>query len=259
MNKNKNALVTGSTSGIGLAIARALLDQGYFVVIHGIEDSIDQCESLQTSLNGFDNYCYIGADLSTRAGVKVLTDSLEAKSIDIDVLINNAGFQHTQSVIDFDDDVWERMLSVNLTAPFRLTQHFLKQMRARNHGRIINIASVHGLVASEQKVGYCATKHAIVGLTKVAALESADFDITVNAICPGWVETPLVTPQVEKLAEARSISYDEAKRELLKDKQPKAEMTSTAAIAGFVVFLLSNAASTITGAALPIDGGWTAQ
>lgn len=260
MNNNKNALVTGSTSGIGLAVAKGLLEQGYTVVIHGIESSIDQCGDLSSTLALIsDNWIYIGADLSTREGMTSLTDQLDQKEIHIDILVNNAGFQHTQSFDQFDDDVWDQMLAVNLSAPFRLTKYALAHMKRSGYGRVINIASVHGLVASEKKAGYCATKHGLVGLTKVSALETADEDITVNAICPGWIETPLVTPQVDLLAQDQAISYDDAKRKLLKEKQPKAKMTPPSAVAAMVVFLISEAASTITGASLPIDGGWTAQ
>ena len=259
MNKNnKNALVTGATSGIGFCIAERLIRSGHNVIVHGIDkgDSAIAAVERLASITGVQSR-YIAADLATEAGCNELLNAVADTNIDI--LINNAGFQHTANIDEFPTDVWQRMVAVNLTAPFILTSALMGGMKERDYGRVINIASVHGLVASRNKVGYCATKHGLVGLTKAAALDCATHNITVNAICPGWVETPLMSQQISDLAKAQSISYDEAKFNLLSAKQPKAEATPCEAVAGLVNYLVSDEANTITGAAMPIDGGWVAQ
>ena len=257
-NNNKHALVTGATSGIGFCIAERLIRSGHTVILHGIDTSMHSMAAVGrlAELTGVASK-YIAADLSTEAGCNELLAAVS--KFDIDILVNNAGFQHTASIEEFPTSVWQNMVAVNLTAPFILSSALIKKMKARDFGRIINIASVHGLVASQNKVGYCATKHGLIGLTKTAALDCADANITVNAICPGWVETPLMSEQISALAKAQSISYDEAKYNLLSAKQPKAEATPCEAVASLVNYLISEDAKTITGAAMPIDGGWVAQ
>lgn len=257
---NKNALVTGSSSGIGFSIANKLAASGYRVALHGLEDELVGEKIAQDLSSKYAVDCaYFQADLSIRAECEALLPKVVEAGFAPDVLVNNAGFQHTAHASEFPNEVWEKMIAVNLSAPQYLSKDALKGMMEKNYGRVINIASVHGLVASANKAAYCAAKHGLVGLTKVAAIDCAEHDITVNAICPGWVETDLAIPQFEAIATSQGISYDEAKRQLVSQKQPKPECTSVEAIGALVLFLLSDAARTITGTALPIDGGWVAQ
>ncbi len=177
----------------------------------------------------------------------------------VDILVNNAGIQHTAPIEEFPVDRWDAVIAINLSANFHTMRAVIPQMRARNWGRIINIASTHGLVASAEKAAYVAAKHGVIGLTKVAALETAETNITCNAICPGWVLTPLVEKQIRERASREKISVDQAKAELLSEKQPSHEFATPEQIGALSVFLCSDAAAQIRGAALPVDGGWTAQ
>jgi len=251
-------LVTGSTSGIGLAVARTFAAAGHRVMLHGLEDRASGdalCKSLGDSvISGYSN-----ADISTEAGcAQLVADTREALGHP-SVLINNAGVQHTAPAHEFPSEKWHQILSVNLSAAFFLSRELLPEMRADRWGRIINIASVHGLVASEHKAAYCAAKHGLVGLTKVLALENAECNITANAICPGWVDTPLIQPQIESIAREQNLEMDSARVQLVGAKQPLAKATSPQAIGELALYLCGQFANTITGASLQVDGGWSAQ
>ncbi|WP_029009757.1 3-hydroxybutyrate dehydrogenase [Azospirillum halopraeferens] len=260
MLKGKVAVITGSTSGIGLGIARALAGAGADVVINGFGDAAEM-EALRA---GLADACgvgvaYSGADLSTPAGVQALIDGAEAAFGKVDVLVNNAGIQHVSPVEDFPPERWDAVIAVNLSAVFHGTRLVLSGMKERGWGRIINVASAHGLVASRDKSAYVAAKHGVVGLTKVVGLETAGTGITCNAICPGWVLTPLVQKQVDALAAAKGLSEAEAAAELLSAKQPSGAFVTPDQLGALAVFLCSDAAAQMTGTALPMDGGWTAQ
>jgi 3-hydroxybutyrate dehydrogenase len=251
--EGKRAVVTGSTSGIGLGIARALAAQGAKVMLNGFGDAAT-IEALKKEFPA-----YSGADISKRDEVRAMIADAEKKLGGVDILVNNAGIQHTASIEDFPAERWDAILAINLSSNFHAIQAVLPQMRRRNWGRIINIASTHGLVASPQKAAYVAAKHGVVGLTKVVALETATTGITCNAICPGWVLTPLVQKQVDARAAQNKISIDQAKVELLSEKTPSREFVTPEQIGALAVFLCSEAAANIRGAAWPIDGAWTAQ
>ena len=260
MLKGKVALVTGSTSGIGLGIARALAAQGADIVMNGFGDPQD-IEALRQGIA--DTFkvkaIYVGADMSKPAEIEAMVKDATAKLGRIDVLVNNAGIQHTAPIQDFPPERWDAIIAINLSAAFHAIRVALPQMLERNWGRIINIASAHGLVASVQKVGYIAAKHGLVGLTKVVALETATSGVTCNAICPGWVLTPLVQKQIDARAQKDGIAVAEAKLDLLSEKQPSHEFVTPEHIGGLAVFLCSDAAAQIRGVPLSIDGGWTAQ
>ncbi|MCW8126222.1 3-hydroxybutyrate dehydrogenase [Microbulbifer halophilus] len=253
-------LITGSTSGIGLAIAHAMAEAGYPVMLHGIMWP-EEGEILASEFR--DRYgvdCGIStADIDSEAGcAQLAADTREALG-NPSVLVNNAGVQFTADAHHFPIEQWQRILSINLSAAFYLSRDLLPGMRDGNWGRIVNISSVHGLVASEQKAAYCAAKHGLIGLTRVLALENADRGVTANAICPGWVETPLIQPQIERIASDENLDIETARAQLIGAKQPMPKATSPEAIAGLVLYLCGQYADTITGAALPVDGGWTAQ
>jgi 3-hydroxybutyrate dehydrogenase len=258
--KGKRALVTGSTSGIGLGIARALAAQGADIMLNGFGEAAAM-EKLQAEvLADFKvKVFYSGADISRPEQIHALVREGTDKLGGIDILVNNAGIQHTAPIEAFPAERWDAIIAINLSSNFHAIQAVLPQMRSRNWGRIINIASTHGLVASPQKAAYVAAKHGVVGLTKVVALETATTGITCNAICPGWVLTPLVQKQVDARAAQGKISQEEAKIGLLSEKTPSKEFVTPEQIGAFAAFLCSDAASNIRGAALPIDGGWTAQ
>lgn len=260
MLKNKVAVVTGSTSGIGLGIARALAAEGAAVVLNGFGDAagIDRLRGEIASKHGV-RVIYSGADMSRPDDVAKMVETATAELGRVDILVNNAGIQHTAPVHEFSPERWEAIIAINLSAAFYATRAVLPQMYARNWGRIINIASAHGLVASVQKAGYVAAKHGLVGLTKVVALESATTGVTCNAICPGWVLTPLVQKQIDALAAREKLPVEQAKARLLGEKQPSGEFVTPEQIAALAVFLCSHVAAQIRGAALSIDGGWTAQ
>jgi len=260
MLKGKVAVVTGSTSGIGLGIARALAAEGADVLLNGFGDAggIERLRKELASKHGV-RVSYSDADMSRSADVEKMIETATAELGSVDILVNNAGIQHTAPVHEFLPERWEAIIAINLSAAYYATHAVLPQMYARNWGRIINIASAHGLVASVQKAGYVAAKHGLVGLTKVVALESATTGVTCNAICPGWVLTPLVQKQIDALAAREKLPLEQAKARLLGEKQPSGEFITPEQIAALAVFLCSDAADQIRGAALSIDGGWTAQ
>ncbi len=260
MLAGKTALVTGSTSGIGLGMARALAAQGANVMLNGFGEPA-QIEALRQEIEktyGIQAR-YHGADMSKPAEIEDLMRSTEKAFGSVDILVNNAGIQHVSLVEDFPVEKWDAVLAINLSSAFHTSRLALPGMKQRNYGRIINIASAHGLVASAQKSAYVAAKHGLVGLTKVVALETAQTGITCNAICPGWVLTPLVQKQVDARAQNEGVSGEEAKKRLLLEKQPSGEFVTPEQLAGLAVFLCSPAADQVRGVAWNMDGGWVAQ
>lgn len=260
MLSDKKALVTGSTSGIGLGVARALAEAGCDVMLNGMGDASDIERERQRIESDFAVGAYFdGADLSKATEAASLIDRATSELGRVDILVNNAGVQFTALVEEFPPERWDAILAINLTACFHAIRAALPQMRKRNWGRIINVASAHGLVASEQKAAYVASKHGLLGLTKVVALETARTGVTCNAICPGWVKTPLVEKQIADRAAREKVSVEEATTTLLAEKQPSQKFATPEQIGALTVFLCSEAASEIRGAAVPIDGGWTVQ
>jgi 3-hydroxybutyrate dehydrogenase len=259
MLAGKLALVTGSTSGIGLGIARALAAQGSGIVLNGFGEP-DAIEALRAGLaSEFGvRVAFAGGDLTRSADVAALMARCEALG-GIDILVNNAGIQHTARVEDFAPERWDAVIALNLSAAFHTTRLALPAMKARNWGRIVNIASAHGLVASVEKVAYVAAKHGIVGLTKVVALETAQTGVTCNAICPGWVLTPLVQKQIDARVADRGMTPGAAVESLLGEKQPSKAFVTPEQLGSLAVFLCSPAADQVRGAAWAMDGGWTAQ
>jgi len=260
MLKGRSAIVTGSTSGIGLGIARALAADGANVMLNGFGEPAE-IERLRQGLAkelGV-KVAFSGADISRPEQIHDMVRDATKEFGGVDILVNNAGIQHTAPVEAFPAERWDAVIAINLSSNFHAIQAVLPQMKSRNWGRIINIASAHGLVASAQKAAYVAAKHGVVGLTKVVALETATTGITCNAICPGWVLTPLVQKQIDDRAARGKISLDEAKMDLLSEKQPSREFATPGEIGALAVFLCSDAAAQIRGAAISIDGGWTAQ
>ncbi|MBV8914102.1 MAG: 3-hydroxybutyrate dehydrogenase [Acetobacteraceae bacterium] len=258
--KGKVALVTGSTSGIGLGIARELARAGADVMLNGFGEPA-AIEAVRAELAGAAGVraAFNGADLSKREAVLGLVKATASELGRLDILVNNAGIQHTSPIATFPPEKWDAVIAINLSAAFHAMQAAIPGMQQAGWGRIINIASAHGLVASAEKSAYVAAKHGVVGLTKVGALELANSGVTVNAICPGWVLTPLVQAQIDARAKAEGVDVEKVSRELLTEKQPMAQFTTPEGIGGLAVFLCSQAARTITGAALSIDGGWVAQ
>ena len=256
----KSALVTGSTSGIGLAIARALAAAGANVMLHGLGDP-EAIEALRGELAAAHGVgaAASGADLRDPAAIAGLAREAAARFGRIDILVNNAGVQHTAPIEAFPADRWDDIIAVNLSAAFHATRLLLPAMREAGWGRILNTGSAHGLVASAEKAAYVASKHAIVGLTKVVALETARTAITCNAICPGFVRTELIDRQIEERAAALGMSFEEGATDLVGEKHPSLEFVQPGQIGQIAVFLCSDAASQITGAAISVDGGWTAQ
>ena len=260
MLKGKVALVTGSTSGIGLGIATAFAQQGADIVLNGFGDAadIEKLRSELASKHGV-KVIYDGADLSKGAAVRELVENTVRQLGRIDILVNNAGIQHTALIEDFPAEKWDAILALNLSAVFHGTAAALPHMKKQGSGRIINIASAHGLVASASKSAYVAAKHGVVGFTKVTALETAGQGITANAICPGWVRTPLVENQITALPEKNGVDQEAAARELLSEKQPSLQFVTPEQLGGTAVFLASDAAAQITGTTVSVDGGWTAR
>jgi 3-hydroxybutyrate dehydrogenase len=258
--KGRTALVTGSTSGIGLGIARSLAAQGANILLNGFGDAA-AIDALQTEIaREFGvQAAYHGADMSKAAEIEAMMAFGAEKFGAIDIVVNNAGIQHVANIEDFPTEKWDAIIAINLTSAFHTTRLALPSMKARNWGRIVNIASVHGLVGSAQKSAYVAAKHGIVGFTKVTALETAQSNITCNAICPGWVLTPLVQKQVDARAQQNGLSNDDAKKSLLAEKQPSGEFVSPEQLGALAVFLCSDAASQVRGVAWNMDGGWVAQ
>lgn len=260
MTDRKTAVITGSSSGIGLGIARALAARKMNVVLNGIEPE-DQIEPIRAGLAeaaGVD-VAYDRANLMDPAGVTGLMTGAEARFGRVDVLVNNAGIQFVSPIEDFPDEKWQAILNLNLSAAFYATKAAVPGMKARGWGRIINIASAHALVASPYKSAYVAAKHGLLGLTRTVALELAEHGVTVNAICPGYVWTPLVEKQIPDTAKARGMTEDEVKRDVLLAAQPTRKFVTVEEMGALAVFLCSDGAASITGTALPVDGGWTAQ
>ena len=260
MLKGKTALVTGSTSGIGLATARALAQDGANLMINGFGDKA-AIEKERASLEkdfGI-KALYSPADMSKPAEIAEMIRATEKELGSLDVLVNNAGIQYVANVEDFPPEKWDAVIAINLSSAFHTTHAALPGMKQRKWGRIINIASAHGLVASAQKVAYVSAKHGLVGMTKVVAIETANDGITCNAICPGWVLTPLVQKQIEDRARASGKPVRDEEIALLAEKQPMHQFTKPESIGALTVFLSSDAAASITGSAYSIDGGWVAQ
>jgi 3-hydroxybutyrate dehydrogenase len=256
----KVALVTGSTSGIGLGIARALAVAGTHVVLNGFGDKalIDKLVAEFKSQYNV-KVDHSAADMSRPAEVAAMVAQAARELGGVDILVNNAGIQHVAPIEEFPVEKWDAVIGINLSAAFHAIRAALPHMKARNWGRIINLASTHGLVASPQKAAYVAAKHGILGLTKVVALETARTGITCNAICPGWVLTPLVQKQIDAIAARERLAHDAARMKLLGEKQPSLEFATPEQIGAAARFLCSQAAAQIRGIALPVDGGWTAQ
>jgi len=260
MLTGKNALVTGSTSGIGLGIATAFAEAGINVMLNGFGDP-DQIEQLRAGLAARCGVrvLYSSADMSQPEQIRAMLESAAHQLGSIDILVNNAGIQHVAPVDEFPVDKWDAIIAINLSSAFHTTKGVLAGMKQRGWGRIINLASAHALVASPYKSAYVAAKHGLLGLTRTVALEAAQHGVTVNAICPGYVLTPLVEKQIPDTAKARGITEEEVKRDVLLAAQPTRQFVTTEQLGAYALFLCSDAAASITGAALPVDGGWTAQ
>ena len=258
--QGKTAIVTGSTSGIGEGIATALAAQGCNLMLNGFGEPTE-IERLRAGLAERHRVeaAYLPADMSRPAEIRDLVAETARRFGGVDILVNNAGIQHVAKLVDFPEERWDAVIAVNLSAAFHAAKAALPHMLRRHWGRIVNIASAHGLVASGEKAAYVAAKHGLVGLSKVVAIEAANSGITCNAICPGWVLTPLVERQIEARAAAQGIDARQAREDLVREKQPMLDYTTPQKIGALAVFLCGDDAATITGAALSIDGGWVAQ
>ncbi|RMX08779.1 3-hydroxybutyrate dehydrogenase [Corticibacter populi] len=260
MLKGKTALVTGSTSGIGLGIAKVLAAQGANVLVNGFGDSETPRKEIEQAgaAHGI-RTAFHGADLSKTEQIEELIAFGNQTFGRIDILVNNAGIQHTSPIESFPPERWDAIIAINLSSVFHTSRLVLPSMRQQNWGRIINIASVHGLVGSVEKAAYVAAKHGVVGFTKVAALETATTGVTVNAICPGWVLTPLVQKQIDALAQKQGITVQEAQKQLLGAKEPSLRFTTPEELGQLAAFFCSPAGDNIRGVAWNMDGGWVAQ
>ncbi|WP_342708522.1 3-hydroxybutyrate dehydrogenase [Bradyrhizobium sp. B124] len=260
MLKGKVAIVTGSTSGIGPGIAKELARLGADLVLNGFGDTAE-IEAIRSGIGREHGVrvVYDGADMAKEEAVRGLIAGTVEKFGHLDILVNNAGIQFTAPVEEFPATKWNAILAINLSAAFHAIAAAVPQMRKQRWGRIVNIASTHGLVASTHKAAYVAAKHGLVGLTKVVGLETAGSGVTCNAVCPGWVRTPLVEKQISDIAARKQIGQKQAAEEILAEKQPSLDFVSPSQLGGTVAFLCSPAADQITGAAIPVDGGWTAQ
>ncbi|MEI6599594.1 MAG: 3-hydroxybutyrate dehydrogenase [Comamonadaceae bacterium] len=256
MLKGKTALVTGSTSGIGLGIAKALARQGANIVLNGFGDV--QGPTAEVAAFGV-QVAYHGADMSKPAEIEAMMKFAAERFGRVDILVNNAGIQHVARIENFPVERWDAIIAINLSSAFHATRLALPAMKATNWGRIINVASVHGLVASAEKSAYVTAKHGVVGLTKVTALENATTGVTCNAICPGWVLTPLVQKQVDAKAAALGLSDADAIKLLLGEKEPSQQFTTPEELGELAVFFCSPAGNNVRGVAWNMDGGWTAQ
>jgi 3-hydroxybutyrate dehydrogenase len=256
MLKGKTALVTGSTSGIGLGIAKALAAQGANIMLNGfgdVEGPKAEVAALGVQVD------YHGADMSKPAEIEDMIKQTAARFGRVDILVNNAGIQHVARIENFPVERWDAIIAINMSSAFHATRLALPAMKAANWGRIINVASVHGLVGSAEKSAYVTAKHGVVGLTKVTALENANSGITCNAICPGWVLTPLVQKQVDAKAAALGVSNADAIKQLLGEKEPSMQFTTPEELGALAVFFCSPAGNNVRGVAWNMDGGWTAQ
>ena len=258
--RGKSAIVTGSTSGIGLGIARSFAASGMNVMLNGFGDT-SEIEAIRKDLaKTFDvKTAYSPADMSRAADIAKMVEDTRRAFGKVDVVVNNAGIQHVEAVETFPPEKWDAIIAINLTSAFHATRAVVPDMKARKWGRIINVASAHGLVASPFKSAYVAAKHGIVGFTKTIALETAEHGITVNAICPGYVLTPLVQKQIPETAKARGITEEQVIKDVLLHAQPTRQFVTTEQLGALAVFLCTDAAASITGTALPVEGGWTAQ
>ncbi len=254
--KGKTALVTGSTSGIGLGMAHSLARQGANILLNGFGDVEGAKASFADMGVAVD---YHGADMSKPAEIEAMMAFAAQRFGGVDVLVNNAGIQHVAHVEDFPVEKWDAIIAINLSSAFHTSRLAIPGMRARNWGRILNVASAHGLVASAAKSAYVAAKHGLVGFTKSSALELATTGVTVNAICPGWVLTPLVQKQIDARAAKEGITVEKAKVDLLGEKQPSLQFTTPEQLGDLAVFLCSAGADNVRGVAWAVDGGWTAQ
>lgn len=260
MNPRRSALITGSTSGIGRGIAEKLASLGHHIILNGLgpAEQIEELRSGIASQYGVEVH-YSGADLSQPAQIAQMMDLAAEAFGGVDVLVNNAGIQHVAPVDEFPVEKWDAILAINLSASFHTIRRAIPAMRERGFGRIINIASAHALVASPYKSAYVAAKHGIAGLTKAVALEVAAQGITMNAVCPGYVWTPLVEKQIPDTAKARGLTEQQVIDEVLLKAQPTKKFVTIEQVAELTAFLASDAGASVTGAVLPIDGGWTAQ
>ncbi len=256
MLKGKTALVTGSTSGIGLGIAKALAGKGANIILNGFGDV--QGPTAEVAALGV-QVAYHGADMSKPAEIEAMMKFAAERFGRVDILVNNAGIQHVARIENFPVERWDAIIAINLSSAFHATRLALPAMKATNWGRIINVASVHGLVASAEKSAYVTAKHGVVGLTKVTALENATTGVTCNAICPGWVLTPLVQKQVDAKAAALGLSDADAIKLLLGEKEPSQQFTTPEELGELAVFFCSPAGNNVRGVAWNMDGGWTAQ
>ena len=260
MSNRLNAIVTGSTSGIGLGVATAFAAEGMNVMLNGFGDK-DEIEAIRAGLE--DKYGvkagYHGADMTKPEQIRDMVSKAEAAFGEIDVLVNNAGIQFVSEVENFPEEKWNAIIAINLSSSFHATKAVFKGMKDRKFGRIINIASAHGLVASPFKSAYVAAKHGVVGFTKTIALEGAEFGVTCNAICPGYVKTPLVEKQIPDQAKTRHMTEEEVIQKVILEAQPTKQFVTVEQIGSLAVYLTTKAASQITGAALQIDGGWVAK
>ena len=256
----RSAIVTGSTSGIGLTIATEFARQGFNVMLNGFGDP-SEIEEIQNALRklGDGEIAYSAADMTQPSQIATMVDQARDAFGAVDIVVNNAGIQHVSPVEEFDPDKWNAIIAINLSSAFHTTRLTMADMKQQGWGRIINIASAHALVASPFKSAYVAAKHGVLGFTKTIALEGAQFGVTANAICPGYVLTPLVERQIPDTAKARGLTEEQVKTDVLLSAQPTRQFVQTEQIASLASYLCSDAAASITGSALPIDGGWTAQ
>ncbi len=260
MSNDTVAVITGSTSGIGLACAEVMAENGINIALHGLmsDDEGNKLAADMAEKYGIKTI-FDGANLMDPESIKNFMKRVHEELGRIDILVNNAGIQHTEELHTFPEAKWDAIIAINLSSAFHTTKYAIPVMREQGRGRIVNIASVHGLVGSKNKSAYVAAKHGIVGLTKVTALENAEHNITANAICPGWVDTPILQQQIQDHADANGLSFEDAKRSIVTTKQPVPEMADPRKIGELIMYLSGDFASTISGAALPIEGGWTAQ
>lgn len=258
--EGRTAIVTGSTSGIGLGIAQALAQNGAAVMLNGFGDPV-QIETQRAAIadeNDVD-VAYDNADVSSSDAIRMMVERAVARFGQVDIVVNNAGIQHVAPISEFPVAKWDSILAINLSSAFHLIQATFEPMKSRGYGRIINIASAHGLIASPFKAAYVAAKHGMVGLTKVVALEGAEYGVTSNAICPGYVWSPLVEKQIDDQARSHNIARDAVIRDVFLKNQPTRRFATVEEMGALAVFLCSDCAASMTGAALPVDGGWTAH